>query len=218
MSPLPSQAGDDTRRVVIYDGVCNLYVPRRLHHVRSCDRAAVLAPCTMAQPRVPHHPARSDAYAPVRPHNMVGAGHGSAVRRRRPCRCHGVVKFLIVRDPHKVLRFASLQSEAVAPLLQRHGIDRQEALRSFIFIDGDACYRRSDAALRIAAYLPPPYPTIAAVAAWIPRPVRDAVYDCVAASRYRVFGTSDDCLAATPAIASRFLDAHEARSRRPRAE
>jgi predicted DCC family thiol-disulfide oxidoreductase YuxK len=44
----------------------------------------------------------------------------------------------------------------------------------------------SDAALRIAARLRAPWPLAARIAGIVPRPVREAVYRGVAASRYRL--------------------------------
>lgn len=43
----------------------------------------------------------------------------------------------------------------------------------------------------------------------VPRPLRDAVYDCIGSNRYRLFGQSDTCLSPTAATLSRFLDAAE---------
>jgi predicted DCC family thiol-disulfide oxidoreductase YuxK len=40
---------------------------------------------------------------------------------------------------------------------------------------------------------------------WVPRPLRDGVYDVVARNRYRWFGRSETCLVPTPEFAARLL-------------
>ena len=145
------------------------------------------------------------------------------------CRlCSSVVKFCIQRDPAASISFCSIQSEAANPVLASIGLSREEALKSFTVVQPDGrVLRRSDAAFALASQLDWPWPLLAAVAAWVPRFLRDFVYDCVARSRYTVFGhvanvfdgktSSDDgddsdCLLPTRAILSRMLDADEIRA------
>ena len=40
--------------------------------------------------------------------------------------CNHAVQFLVKRDRHDRLRFASLQSDFAAALLKRHGVDHQD--------------------------------------------------------------------------------------------
>lgn len=122
--------------------------------------------------------------------------------------CDGTVKFLIARDPARVFHFVALQSAAAAPVLRAFGLSRDEALSSIVFVDARVAYRKSAAALRIATYLPAPYRWLHA-AACVPALLRDAVYDCVATHRYRIFGQSEDCMRPTADIRARFLDADE---------
>ena len=67
-------------------------------------------------------------------------------------------------------------------------------------------YRASTAALQIGSRLDRPFSLLAPVAMWIPAPLRDAVYYCVARNRYSVFGKSDSCMMPTKALRKRFLD------------
>lgn len=117
--------------------------------------------------------------------------------------CNAAVNFLIDHDPGGRFKFGALQSEAVEPLLERYGI-RADYLDSFILIDDEQVYRRSDAALRIARRIGGAwrllYPLLL-----LPRPLRDAVYDWVAANRYRWFGTKDACRLPTPELKARFI-------------
>jgi len=75
---------------------------------------------------------------------------------------------------------------------------------SLVFVeDGDA-YTKSAGTLRIARYLDAPY-SWARHLRVVPQPLRDAVYDLVARSRYSVFGKKDRCMRPTPDLEARFL-------------
>jgi predicted DCC family thiol-disulfide oxidoreductase YuxK len=66
-------------------------------------------------------------------------------------------------------------------------------------------YTRSSAALRIARGLPFPW-SLARVLNFVPRPLRDGVYDFVARHRYGWFGRTSVCMAPTPELRARFLE------------
>lgn len=117
--------------------------------------------------------------------------------------CNAAVNFIIARDPDGQFAFGALQSEAGASLLARHGL-RAGALDSIVLIEGGRAYRRSEAALRIAWHLGGGwrllYPLV-----WLPRPLRDAAYDYLAAHRYRWFGQREACRVPTPELRARFV-------------
>jgi len=113
------------------------------------------------------------------------------------------VRFIIANDPAGHFRFASLQSPQGNAALARAGW-RAKGVDSIVLIDGNRLYRRSDAALRIAAELRAPWGLARALLV-IPPAIRDAVYDWVAKHRYEVFGKRDLCALPDPALAERFL-------------
>jgi predicted DCC family thiol-disulfide oxidoreductase YuxK len=117
--------------------------------------------------------------------------------------CNGSVRFIIANDPAGHFRFASLQSPQGNAALARAGW-RAKGVDSIVLIDGNRLYRRSDAALRIAAELRAPWGLARALLV-IPPAIRDAVYDWVAKHRYEVFGKRDLCALPDPALAERFL-------------
>jgi predicted DCC family thiol-disulfide oxidoreductase YuxK len=124
--------------------------------------------------------------------------------------CNGFVNFVIDRDPDGVFRFAALQSEAGRQLVRDHGAvssagGEAALLQSVILIENGTLYRRSTAALRIARHLTPPWPLLYAFIV-VPKPIRNAVYDQIAARRYDWFGQRDQCRVPTPALKDRFLD------------
>ena len=114
--------------------------------------------------------------------------------------CNAVVRWIAKRDSSGRFRFASLQSEAARLVLGEAGRPDSMAL-----VDREGVHFQSEAALRIARGLGPPW----SVLGWlvvVPRPVRDAVYDFVARHRYRWFGRQESCPLPAPELVDRFLD------------
>lgn len=117
--------------------------------------------------------------------------------------CTGTVQFLIPRDPDGTLRFAPLQSDVGAALLEDCGYEVGDR-ESIVLVEDGRCYRKSTAALRIARHLDGRWP-LAAHLRVVPRPLRDLVYDLVARYRYQVFGQKSQCMVPTPDVRDRFL-------------
>jgi predicted DCC family thiol-disulfide oxidoreductase YuxK len=55
------------------------------------------------------------------------------------------------------------------------------------------------------AALPGPWPAVAALMSWIPRPLGDLAYRLVARYRYRIWGRLDACPIPTDAERAKFL-------------
>ena len=117
--------------------------------------------------------------------------------------CNGFVRFVIARDPHAHFRFAALSSDPAQALLRQAGV-RGPVPDTIVLVQDGQVYLRSDAALRIARHLTFPWRLAYGLTA-VPRFIRDAVYDAVAARRYRWFGRRDTCMVPTPDLARRFL-------------
>jgi predicted DCC family thiol-disulfide oxidoreductase YuxK len=122
--------------------------------------------------------------------------------------CDGAVKFVLKVDRRAEMRFASLDGGFAAAVLQRHpelaGVD------SVVYVEdpggaGEHVSVRSEAALRVAAYLGGPWRALGAVARVVPAPARDWAYDRFAAVRYRVFGRVDSCAIPPPEVRARFV-------------
>ena len=124
--------------------------------------------------------------------------------------CNKSVRFVLRHDKRKKLSFASLQSGYGRSVLTRH--PELYAVDSLVFVERghnsihERVFVRSDAALRVAAYLGGPW-KLAAAAYLIPRFVRDYFYDQFARRRYQWFGRYDRCLLPPPEARDRFLDA-----------
>ena len=118
--------------------------------------------------------------------------------------CNGFVNFVLDHTAEEDILFGALQSEAARPYLEAFGVD-PEALSTVVLIERGRLYTRSTAALRVLRRLDPPWPMLYALMV-VPRPLRDRVYDRIAANRYQWFGKRDECRLPTPALKARFLE------------
>ncbi|GAB3317527.1 thiol-disulfide oxidoreductase DCC family protein [Haloplanus rallus] len=117
--------------------------------------------------------------------------------------CNGFVRFLAPRDTAGRIRYASLQSEAGQALLARAGLP--EDPDTVVLVEGDRAYTKSAAVVRVAELLGWPY-RLLRVARLLPRRLRDAGYDVVAANRYDWFGRRERCMVPDDDVRDRFLD------------
>jgi predicted DCC family thiol-disulfide oxidoreductase YuxK len=124
--------------------------------------------------------------------------------------CNRGVQFLLKRDEHGRLQFASLQSDFAAKVLGRHGLDPKDLDTVYVVVNHDGpdemVLDRSDAVLRAWEELGGAWKLLAAISRVVPRGLRDVVYRFVATNRYRVFGKFDTCMLPDPSRRSRFLD------------
>lgn len=117
--------------------------------------------------------------------------------------CEGSVQFLIKRDPEGIFRFAPLQSAVAEELLEGYETNPDD-LDSVVLLEGEKLYKKSDAVLRAARHIGGVYRLLWSFR-WLPRTLRDWLYDFVASRRYGWFGKKETCMMPTPDISSRFL-------------
>jgi len=117
--------------------------------------------------------------------------------------CNGLVRFIIKRDKKAEFKFASLQSAAAQQLMNDVGLSGLK-MESVVLIQGDHYYLKSTAVLKMLRELGGAW-SLFYVFIWIPRPVRDFIYDLIAKSRYKIFGKQDSCMIPTPEQEARFL-------------
>lgn len=117
--------------------------------------------------------------------------------------CHGSVKFSLWADPDGPLKFAPLEGETAAARLRNH--PELAGLDSLVLLEGDRVFVRSTAVLKLLRYLGGPWQVIAFVGRWIPREIRDSLYDVVAHWRYRMFGRYPTCPIPAAPTRGRFL-------------
>jgi predicted DCC family thiol-disulfide oxidoreductase YuxK len=115
--------------------------------------------------------------------------------------CNRSVRWLLRRDRRDRLCFVASQSEKVAELLARYGFgapDSASAPSTILVVRGfgdptEQVLVRSEAVLVLLRALPQPWPLVAAVIGWIPRPVRDLGYRLIARGRRRFGGRRESC-------------------------
>ncbi|XP_062075196.1 uncharacterized protein LOC133779224 [Humulus lupulus] len=110
-------------------------------------------------------------------------------------------------DKYRKIKFCYLQSETAEPYLRLSGLDRDDVLRRFLFIEGPGVFHQGSAvALRVASYLPFPFSALS-IFGVVPTPIRDFVYDYVAKHRYEWFGKENDFLVLQEKeMLNRFID------------
>ena len=127
--------------------------------------------------------------------------------------CNWSVRWFLTRDRNDRMRFIASDAPATAGLLARHGLAGSRAggnartilVAIFPATPAERMLVRSAAVLALLAQLPKPWPTIATILGWIPRPIRDVGYRLVARFRYRLFGRLDACPIPTAQEQNRFL-------------
>ena len=122
--------------------------------------------------------------------------------------CNRLNRFLLKRDRHDRFRFASLQSDIAAKLLQRHGANAIDLDTVYVLVDygqpGEKMLSRSDAIIHVLQRVGGIW-SLASVGAILPKSFRDALYEIVATNRYRVFGKFDVCLMPEERFKHKFL-------------
>ena len=107
--------------------------------------------------------------------------------------CARSVRWLLGRDRHAALRFAPLQGDTAAPILARYGVPADQEFRTMLVVEhvgeaGERLHQRSDGALIALRAIGGGWRALAAAGRLVPRVLRDAVYDFIAARRFRWFG------------------------------
>ncbi|MGA3262681.1 MAG: DCC1-like thiol-disulfide oxidoreductase family protein [Terracidiphilus sp.] len=127
--------------------------------------------------------------------------------------CNRTVRWFLRRDQRDRLRFVASESAKLAELLARHGIGKEESgsQPDSILVVQDAelpaekLLVRSDAMVAMLSELPRPWPAVAVVLRWIPRPARDLGYRLIARWRYRIWGRLENCPLPAAGERERFL-------------
>lgn len=118
--------------------------------------------------------------------------------------CNKWVDFVLKIDRKGVVKFASLQSKTGTDVVRQYGL-KEGYLDSVVLIDHGKVHTKSDAVLKLMRQTKTVWSAVN-IFSVLPRFFRDAVYDLIAANRYRIFGKHDSCRLPSPEERSRFLD------------
>lgn len=117
--------------------------------------------------------------------------------------CNHTVDFLLRHDRTGRLRFAPLQGETAAAVLNP---ELRRDLNTLVLAHQNRVFVRSSAVARILMQLPG-FWRITGAALWlIPWPLRDLGYRLVSVLRYRLFGKHESCRMPAPEERLRFLE------------
>jgi predicted DCC family thiol-disulfide oxidoreductase YuxK len=118
--------------------------------------------------------------------------------------CSGWMRFVVARDPARRFRFTPIQSTYGQALATALGIDPADPDTNAVLLDGRV-YRRSDAALAVLQTLP--HWKWVRQLRWLPRRLRDPLYNVLARKRYALFGKYDRCDVGDASFAGRIVTA-----------
>lgn len=123
--------------------------------------------------------------------------------------CNRGVQFILRHDRKGDFRFASLQSQFAQRALAHHRLNAADLDTVYVIVDSDeveTLLARSDAVLFVLREIGGIWRVGAWLLRWLPRQVRDRVYDLVARNRYRVFGRYETCPVPGETVRARFMD------------
>lgn len=118
--------------------------------------------------------------------------------------CNSAVQFIIERDKKDVFRFVALQSDLSLEICNYIGIDPKITDSIILYEPGIAYYYKSEAALKIASQLDGFYSFLGSFN-FLPKKIKDSIYDYIAKNRYKWYGKKEDCMIPTPELKAKFL-------------
>jgi predicted DCC family thiol-disulfide oxidoreductase YuxK len=118
--------------------------------------------------------------------------------------CSRSVRFALAheRPGDAPIRFVAIQSDLGRRLATAWGVDPDRP-SSFLWFEDGVAHARSDGALAMARHLGGRARALRLLR-FIPRPIRDWLYDRIARNRYALFGKRDDCMIPDAATRARF--------------
>ncbi len=115
--------------------------------------------------------------------------------------CNRFVDFVIRQDRRRKFYFSPLQSDFAKTVL---GPELGTQLSTAYLSDGGKVFEKSDAIIRILVHLGGVW-KLAGLGRWVPKRIRDRMYDWVSAHRYAWFGKRNACRIPTAEERARFL-------------
>lgn len=116
--------------------------------------------------------------------------------------CNRFINLLIDADKNHVLKFTPLQGKAAAELLPKEFIDE---LKTIVYFQNHEIFTESDAVLEILKSIGGIW-AIFYIFKWIPKFIRDYIYQWTSLNRVHWFGRFDHCRMPTEKERARFLD------------
>jgi len=117
--------------------------------------------------------------------------------------CNAWSRFIIKYDKQQIFKLCSVQSDEGQQILRYFGL-QSDYYESMLVVDGNQYFERSDAFFEVMSKLGYPH-RILCTFRFIPKVIRDWMYDRIALNRYLLFGKYDACIVTNPDHEDRFL-------------
>src|SRR5688572_26010677 len=117
--------------------------------------------------------------------------------------CTGWARFVLKHDRAETFRLLPAQTGLGRALYVHYGLDPQDYETNVLIADGLAWFK-SEGSIRMAEALGFPW-SAAKIFRVLPTSWRDALYQCVARNRLRLFGRREVCYRSEPGQEGRFL-------------
>ncbi|MBO9446278.1 DCC1-like thiol-disulfide oxidoreductase family protein [Ruegeria sp. R14_0] len=117
--------------------------------------------------------------------------------------CSGFFRFMVARDKAQRFKFATAQSPLGQRLYSDLGLPTHDFETNLVVTDG-VIHQRLDAFAAAMRRLPGIWPALS-VCKWLPRFIKDPLYQAIARNRFAIFGRSETCMVPDAALRSRFL-------------
>ena len=135
---------------------------------------------------------------------MGGPGSNPLVLFDGECNfCNRSIQFILDHEVDRDIRFAASRSPAGQKALGGCGLGCQPG--SIVVIESGRCYTKSSATIRLARRLRKPW-NLLGLMVMIPAPIRDLVYEFIAANRHGISRRLPHCRVADPSVAGRFIE------------
>ena len=105
--------------------------------------------------------------------------------------CNGVVGWLLRFAPSDIFRFVAFQSIEGQAILTKYNFPLK-SLETVILLDENGVHTHSDGFLKIISSIPN-WRLVAALLAFVPRIIRDTIYNLASRNRLKWFGKSKSC-------------------------
>lgn len=117
--------------------------------------------------------------------------------------CSGFMKFLLRKDTDERFKFVIAQSDLGEQIYRELGLKSDDYNTNIVVKSGHVFTKLDSFAVSVGSL--GGVCSIAKLAAWIPSPLGNWIYDRIAKNRYQIFGRTEVCLVPGPDLKARFL-------------
>lgn len=117
--------------------------------------------------------------------------------------CNRSVRMVLKFEKQPYFLFSPITSDFTKTFFKEN-YNEKIVLNSIILFENDTFYYKSDAVLKITEHFKTPFNLFKYIR-YIPKPLRDFIYDIIATYRFSIFGKRDSCSIPSISLTNRFL-------------